>query len=155
MAGTRKVLERLPEDKFGWKPSEKSGTTVWLAGHVANLPQWLSMTLGTEELDINPVGEQPPRPRPPANREELLALFDKNSAEARRTLASASDEDLMKPWTLLSAGQKLFTMPRVAVVRSFMMNHLIHHRGQLTVYLRMTGAPVPGLYGPSADEGGF
>ncbi|MGE5114118.1 MAG: DinB family protein [Acidobacteriaceae bacterium] len=155
MAGTRKVLERVPEDKLGWKPHEKSGTLGWLAAHVARLPQWASMTLTTEELDNSPPGGEPPRPNLPTSRQELLDWFDKLSLEARNALANASDEDMLKGWTLLKGGQKLFTMPRAAVLRSFVMNHLIHHRGQLTVYLRMNGAPLPGLYGPSADEDGF
>ncbi len=155
MAGTRKVLERVPEDKFGWKPTEKSGTMIWLAGHVANLPQWLSMAFATDELDINPVGTEQPRPTMPSNRSELLALFEKNSLEARKALEGASDQDMMKPWKLLNAGQQIFTMPKAAVVRAFVMNHMIHHRGQLTMYLRMNGAPLPALYGPSADETGF
>lgn len=155
MDGTRKVLERVPEDKFSWKPSEKSGTMAWLAGHVARLPQWASMMLACEELDINPPGGAPSRPGPPANRQELLDWFDKHSGEASQALASASDEALMKPWTLLNSGERIFVMPRIAVLRAFVMNHLIHHRGQLTVYLRMNNATLPPLYGPTADGGGF
>lgn len=155
MDGTRKVLERVPEDKFSWKPAEKSGTMAWLAGHVARLPQWATMALSTEELDINPPGGAPPRPAPPASREELLEWFDRYSSEARQALASATDEALMKPWTLLNSGERIFAMPRMAVLRSFVMNHLIHHRGQLTVYLRMNNATLPPLYGPTADGGGF
>ncbi len=155
MAGTRKVLERVPEDKLGWKPSEKSGTMAWLAGHVARLPQWASMTLSMDELDISPPGAEQPRPVLPATRQELLDWFDKYREEGRQALASASDETLLKPWSLLKSGERIFTMPRIAVLRSFVMNHLIHHRGQLTVYLRLNGAPLPALYGPSADETGF
>jgi uncharacterized damage-inducible protein DinB len=155
MAGTRKVLERVPEDKLGWKPHEKSGTLGWLAAHVARLPQWASMALTTEELDISPPGGEPPRPSLPTSRQQLLDWFDELSSEARNALANASDEDMLKGWTLLKGGEKIFTMPRLAVLRSFVMNHLIHHRGQLTVYLRMNGAPLPALYGPSADEAGF
>ncbi len=155
MEGTRRVLERVPEDKLGWKPSEKSGTMGWLAGHVAHLPQWASMTLSTKELDISPPGSEPPLPELPKNRQDLLDWFDKYSAEARQALASASDEAMMEPWALLKGGQRIFSMPRIAVLRAFVMNHLIHHRGQLTVYLRMNGAPLPPLYGPTADEAGF
>jgi uncharacterized damage-inducible protein DinB len=154
MDGTRKVLERVPEDKFSWKPSEKSGTMAWLAAHVARLPQWTSMMLASEELDMNPAGGAPPRPVLPMNRQELLDWFDKYSGEARQALASATDEALMKPWTLLNSGERIFVMPRIAVLRAFVMNHLIHHRGQLTVYLRMNNATLPPLYGPTADGGG-
>jgi uncharacterized damage-inducible protein DinB len=155
MEGTRKVLERVPEDKLGWKPTEKSGTMGWLAGHVAHLPQWASMTLSTSELDISPSGAESPKPELPQSRQDLLNWFDKYSAEARQALASASDQALMEPWKLLKGGEQLFSMPKIAVIRSFVMNHLIHHRGQLTMYLRMNGAPLPALYGPSADESGF
>jgi uncharacterized damage-inducible protein DinB len=155
MAGTRRVLERVPEDKLAWKPAEKSGSMAWLAGHVAQLPQWASMILSTSELDINPPGAEPPKTELPNSRQDLLDWFDKYSAEARQALAAASDQALMEPWTLLKAGERLFSMPKIAVLRSFVMNHVIHHRGQLTVYLRLNGAPLPALYGPSADEAAF
>jgi uncharacterized damage-inducible protein DinB len=152
MARTRKTLERVPEDKFGWKPHEKSGTLGWLAGHVATLPNLAVKTIGTDQLDFSPPGGPAYQPPKIANRRELLEAFDKSSAEARAALAGASDEHLTKQWSLLMGGQTLFTMPRVAVLRSFVMNHLIHHRAQLTVYLRLLDVPVPALYGPSADE---
>jgi uncharacterized damage-inducible protein DinB len=156
MNNTRRVLERVPEDKFGWKPHDKSGTMGWLAAHVASLGQWASITMETEDLDFAPKdGSQQKAPEPPRDRKELLELFEKHSTAGRKAISEASDADLMKPWTLLKGGEKLFTMPKVAVLRGFVMNHMIHHRGQLTVYLRLTGAPVPGLYGPSADEGSF
>ncbi len=113
------------------------------------------MTLTTEELDINPPSGEPPRPNLPTTRQELLDWFDKHSAEAREALASVSDEELIKPWSLLKEGQRVFTMPRIAVLRAFVMNHLIHHRGQLTVYLRMNHCSLPPLYGPTADGDGF
>ena len=153
MQNTRKTLERVPEDKWGWKPHEKSGTVGWLAGHIATLPEWLTTTIKTEQLDYAPVGGQTWTPPKTDNKAELLAVFDKTSAEARRALANVSDADLMKGWTLLAGGQEIFTMPRIACIRGFVMNHLIHHRAQLTVYYRLLGVPVPGLYGPSADEG--
>jgi uncharacterized damage-inducible protein DinB len=154
MANTRKTLERVPDEKFGWKPHEKSGTMGWLANHLATLPTWTGYTLNQDSLDLAPTGGSPPRPEPPTSREELLKLFDKNAAEARATIAGASDADFFKPWSLLSGGATLFTMPKVAVLRGFVMNHLIHHRGQLSVYLRLNDIPVPALYGPSADEDG-
>jgi uncharacterized damage-inducible protein DinB len=152
MANTRKVLERVPDEKWNWKPHDKSGTAGWLAAHVGTVPGWLTMTLNSESLDYAPIdgpGYTPPKIE---NSKELLAAFDKESAEARAALAKASDQDMMQNWSLLAGGKEIFTMPRVACVRGMIMNHLIHHRGQLTVYLRLLNVPVPGLYGPSADE---
>lgn len=153
MAGTRKTLERVPEDKFAWRPHEKSSTMADLATHVANVPNWATMTIQTEHLDIAPPGEEPYREPAAQSREELLAKFDAGVAAARAALGGASDEHLLAPWSLLAGGKTFFTMPRAAVLRSFVMNHMIHHRAQLTVYLRLNDVPVPALYGPSADEG--
>lgn len=155
MANTRKTLERVPDDKLGWKPHEKSGTMGWLAGHVANLPSWASVTIGQSEFDLAPQGAPPPQAPTPNSRKELLDSFDKNVAAARASISAASDEHLMKPWTLLRGGQQIFSMPRSAVLRSFVLNHLIHHRAQLGVYLRLNNIPVPAIYGPSADEDAF
>lgn len=155
MANTRKTLERVPEGKFDWKPHPKSGSMVWLAGHVANLPSWINITFDQDSLDLEPGGVQPAPPAPPKSTAELLAMFDKNLAAARKSLAGVSDEHLMKPWTLLKNGKALLTLPRIAVLRGFILNHMIHHRAQLCVYLRLNDVPVPGLYGPSADEGAF
>jgi len=152
MQNTRKVLERCPDEKWNWKPHEKSGTLGWLAGHVATMVDWLPTTLTTEELDYAPVGGPSWQPPKIDNRKELLAVFDKNVTASRAALAEVSDADLMKNWKLLAGGQEIFTMPRVACIRGMVMNHLIHHRAQLTVYYRLLGVPVPGLYGPSADE---
>ena len=153
MASTRKTLERCPDEKWNWKPHEKSGTLGWLAGHVGTVPEWISMTINTQELDYAPVGGPAFEPPKISNSRELLAAFDKGSAEARAALAKVSDADIMKGWKLLAGGQEIFTMPRVACIRSMCLNHMIHHRAQLTVYFRLLGVPVPGLYGPSADEG--
>ena len=152
MAGTRKTLERVPEDKFGWKPHPKSGSMGWLATHVANLPGWVTMTLEKDSLDLAPAGQPPQRTKPVDSREQLLAKFDENVAAARKALEAASDEAMRQPWSLLQNGQTIFTMPKAAVLRSVVFNHLLHHRGQLTVYLRLNDIPVPALYGPSADE---
>jgi uncharacterized damage-inducible protein DinB len=151
-ANTRKTLERVPDDKWDWKPHDKSGTLGWIASHVATLPDWTAMTINTEQLDVAPVngpGYTTPKTN---NRAEILAAFDKFTAGARAALAGVSDDHLMKPWALLAGGQVIFSMPRVAVLRGMCFNHLIHHRGQLTVYLRLLGQPLPALYGPSADE---
>jgi len=154
MKNTRTTLERVPDDKWGWKPHEKSGTVGWLASHIATLPTWLSVTIQTTELDYAPVNGPKWEPPKITNSKELLAEFDKGAAEARTALANVSDNDLMVGWTLLAGGQKIFTMPRIACIRGFVMNHLIHHRAQLGVYFRLLNIPVPALYGPSADEGG-
>jgi uncharacterized damage-inducible protein DinB len=152
MQNTRKVLERIPEDKWDWKPHTKSGTVGWLAGHIATLPGWAAMTINTEQLDYAPVDGPSYQPPKMSNRKELLAEFDKCVAETRAALSTVSDEEIMKGWTLLKGGKTIFTMPRVACIRGMVFNHLIHHRAQLTVYYRLLGIPVPGLYGPSADE---
>ena len=156
MANTRKTLERVPEDKFDWKPHAKSGSMIWLAGHVANIPGWAKETVERDTLDIAPSGQPPTPPPAPRSRKELLELFDKNVTAGRAALAAANDDaHWMKPWSLLSGGKMILTMPRVAVMRGFVMNHLIHHRAQLGVYLRLNDVPVPAIYGPSADEGTF
>jgi len=153
MQNTRKTLERVPDDKWNWKPHEKSGTIGWLAGHVATLPGWATMTINTTEFDYAPAsGKSDYQPPKTGNRSELLAAFDKESSAARAALASVSDQDLLKTWKLLAGGQEIFAMPRIAVLRGVVMNHLIHHRAQLTMYFRLLNIPVPGLYGPSADE---
>ncbi len=148
MANTRKSLERVPEDKLGWKPHPKSQTMRRLAAHVANLPTWVVMAIQRDALDITP----PYRMPEPETCAALLAMFDHNVAEARAAIAGAADEHLLKTWTLLVGGREIFTLPRAAVLRSMVMNHLIHHRAQLCLYLRLNDVPVPGLYGPSADE---
>jgi uncharacterized damage-inducible protein DinB len=153
MQNTRKTLERIPDEKWNWKPHEKSGTLGWLAGHVGTVPEWIAMTIKTQELDYAPVNGPAYEPPKISNRTELLAAFDKAAAEARAALAGVSDQDILKNWKLLAGGQEIFTLPRIACIRGMCLNHLIHHRGQLTVYFRLIGVPVPGLYGPSADEG--
>jgi len=153
MQNTRKTLERCPDEKWNWKPHEKSGTVGWLAGHIATMPGWVAMTINTEELDYAPVDGPSYQPPKIENKRALLTELDKNVAEARAALASVSDAEMMKGWKLLAGGKEIFTMPRVACIRGMVMNHIIHHRAQLTVYYRLLGVPVPGLYSPSADEG--
>jgi uncharacterized damage-inducible protein DinB len=149
MATTRRTLERVPDDKFGWKPHQKSFSMGDLATHVANLPSWTVITIDQDAFDLSAPFESPKATR----RADLLRLFDANVAAARAKLAGAGDGTLTGSWTLRSGSQVHFTMPRVAVLRSFVMNHLIHHRAQLGVYLRLNDVPVPESYGPSADEG--
>ncbi|MBO0858740.1 MAG: DinB family protein [Chloracidobacterium sp.] len=155
MSNTRKVLERVPDDKFDWKPHEKSGTLGWLANHLANLPSWTIFTINQDSLDLEPKDGESFKWEGKGSREELLGVFDDNMAAARAAIAGASDQELLKPWTLLKGGVTLMTLPKIAVLRGFVMNHIIHHRGQFTVYLRLNDIPVPSIYGPSADEGAF
>jgi len=153
MANTRKTLERIPDDRLGWKPHEKSMALGRLAGHLAEMVGWATAGIEKDFVDFAPVGGQPMQPTIAKSRQEVLELFDKNVKEGRAAIAKASDEHLMKNWSLLRSGQTLMTMPRTAVLRSFVMNHIIHHRAQLGVYLRLNNIPVPSIYGPSADEG--
>lgn len=152
MANTRKFLARVPDDRFDFQPHPKSFTMGKLAQHLATTPSWMVETMATDSLDYAPPGE-PPMSLPEAqNQVQLLEIFDEGVARARAALANATDERLLQPWTLLGGGTLVFTMPRIAVIRSFVMNHTIHHRAQLGVYLRLNDIPVPGVYGPSADE---
>jgi uncharacterized damage-inducible protein DinB len=153
MTGARTTMERVPADKLDWQPHKKSMTFGRLTQHLAEIPQWAAMTVNTEELDIAPPGGPPFQPPPIGTKEEMLATFDKFVGEARAAIAGASDEHLMKSWSLLKGGEAMLTMPRIVVLRTFVMNHLIHHRAQLGVYLRLNDVPVPSIYGPSADEG--
>jgi uncharacterized damage-inducible protein DinB len=149
---TRKVLERCPEEKYGWKPHPKSFTMADLATHIANMPEWASMTVSQASFDYAPPGAPPYKQEPVKTRKELLEKFDAGIAKCRAAIVGASDEQLLAEWSLLGGGKPVFTMPRVAVLRSMILNHIIHHRGQMTVYLRLLDVPVPGAYGPSADE---
>lgn len=153
MAGTRKTLERVPEDKLDWRPHEKSTTMAGLATHIANMLNWATLTLTQDSFDFQPEGSEPYREEAVKSRAELLEKFDKALASARAALAETSDEAMMKNWSLLKGGNAVFTMPRIACLRGMIFNHIIHHRAQLCVYFRMNDVPVPALYGPSADEG--
>jgi uncharacterized damage-inducible protein DinB len=149
MENTRKSLERVPEDKFSFKPHPKSMTLGALATHLATINHWAEAILGLDSFDVSTA---PPNPEL-KSRAEVLAAFDKNTAIARKAIADATDAHLLKPWTLTAGSKTVLMMPRVAVVRSFLLNHTIHHRAQLGVYLRLNDVPVPSIYGPSADEG--
>ena len=153
LAATRRCLERVPNAKLTFKPHERSFSAGELLGHLAQLPQWGVMTFDRDELDIEPEGE-PPYKRPPVTSvADELTSFDRRAEELKLWLAKTDDAAMMKPWMLLKAGKTILTLPKIAVYRSFVMNHMIHHRGQLSVYLRMMDVPVPSVYGPSADEG--
>ena len=149
MSNTRKLLNCLPENISDYKPHAKSMPLNRLAGHVAELPSWIVSTIDLDVLDLQP-GMQPYMPK---TKKEVLENFDKNVAAARPKILSASDEHLAKTWTLRFAGKEVLSMPRTAILRGVILNHLIHHRAQLGVYLRLNNIPVPSVYGPSADEG--
>ncbi len=153
VVGTRKTLERVPEGKPDWAPHPKSMKMGRLAGHLAELPGWIAQIISEDSLDVRPAGGSQRQPFVMKSRGELLDKFDSSVKAGRAALAAASDETLLGKWTLLAGGQTVFSMPRLAVLRSFVLSHIIHHRAQLGVYLRMNDVPVPSLYGPSADEG--
>lgn len=155
MTSTRKLLACVPDDKLDYKPHEKSMALGRLAGHVAELPSWASHTIALDELDITPKPGADFKAYAAPSREDLLNTFDKNVAEARKALEGASDEHLAKIWKLIFQGKSVIAMPRASVLRFVVMNHLIHHRAQLGVYLRLNDVAIPGMYGPSADEGKF
>ena len=152
MATTRSLLERVPEASAAWKPHPKSTSLGDLAAHVVSLSGWASAILTLPELDLNPPGGPGFTPPTFGTTEALLRQFDENVRGARATIAATSDQDMMVSWSLKNAGHAIFSMPRIAVFRSFMMNHVIHHRGQLSVYLRLNDVPLPSIYGPTADS---
>lgn len=148
-ATTRRVLDRVPEDMFDWRPHEKSFSLGQLALHVATIPGALAEVSSLEEFQTN--GRNFPRPSP-ESKAELLAALDRSLAQAHEIVGAMDGESLAAPWKMLDGEKVLLTIPRSAFLRSIMLNHWYHHRGQLTVYLRQTGALVPSVYGPSADE---
>jgi uncharacterized damage-inducible protein DinB len=151
MATTRRLLDRVPEAEFAWKPHDKSYSLGALAAHLANIPTWTTAVVELETFDLSGVAADA-TPRFPTSRDGLLSMFDKNVADARAKITSKTDPELFTPWTLKKAGHVLLTVPRIAAIRSFVMNHSIHHRGQLSVYLRLRNVPLPMMYGPTADE---
>lgn len=151
---TRRVLEQVPEGRGEWKPHEKSMPLGTLAGLVASMPSWLAMIVQTEDLDLNPPGGSSPSQTPPRTRAELVSAHDKGVAESREALRQVSEDRLLQPWKLLVSGKVVMEEPRHVVLWDTLM-HLSHHRGQLTVYLRLNGATVPSVYGPTADDPRF
>jgi len=148
MANTRRTLERVPDEKLAFKPHEKSYSLLQLAGHLSNIPSWTPMILIEDGIDMSGPFERDE----PTSVSEVLADFDKNVAAARAILEAATAEDLGSPWSLKQGGEVVFTMPKGSTFRLWIFNHMVHHRAQLTVYLRLLDLPVPALYGPSADE---
>ena len=148
MAITRKVIERLSEDKYDWAPHEKSMRGSRLASHIVELVGWGTGTINQDSINL--AGHQPFNA---ASESELLSAFDKNVEECRKALENASDATFMESWSLRRGRSVLLIMPKIAVFRTLILNHIIHHRGQMSVYLRLTDTPVPSIYGSSADEG--
>ena len=150
MANTRKALERVDESKFGWQPHEKSMTYGRLASHIAEIPGWMSAILDMDLFDM----DSSQAALDAKTTAELLKTFDEGVRAGRAGLKAATNEKLFTMWEMRMDGNPFIKMPRIAVLRTWVFSHIIHHRGQLSVYLRMNGAPVPALYGPSADEEG-
>jgi len=151
---TRRHLERVPMDKLDFKPHEKSMTLGWLATFTAILPSWGSLTLAQNEFDVAPPGGSQEDYTIAKSTDALLALFDRNISGVREALARVTDDQLDEPWSLKAAGHTVFSQPRGLVYRTFIVNHLVHHRAQLGVFLRMLGVAVPAVYNDSADEKG-
>jgi uncharacterized damage-inducible protein DinB len=149
MAATRKLLERIPEDRLTWKPHDKSRSLGALGQHLANLPHWGALILerfNVDLVDVPSFGDEP------ASRTAILSAFDDSRAKTRKLL-DKTDAELAAMWSLKREGQELFSLPKSAAFRTFVLSHIVHHRGQLSVYLRLNDIAVPALYGPSADEG--
>jgi uncharacterized damage-inducible protein DinB len=152
--GNRRALERVPEGRPDWKPHEKSMPLGYLSTLVATMPSWIAMTITQDELDLSPPGGSKYQPPSTSTTRELLQALDDSLAQARQALKKTTDAHLMTHWRLLVAGNVVMEAPRHVVIRDTFA-HLAHHRGQLTVYLRLNGAPVPAIYGPSADDSTF
>jgi len=155
MATTRKHLERVPDEKLSWGPHDKSMTMGHLAGHLAESVSWGPMMLNSDSMDFDSPEMQDYKPPAYESRAAILEAFDTNVALTREALASKNDEEWMAMWTMKKGEKVLSSMPKVAVVRAFLMSHNVHHRGQLSVYLRMCDVAVPQTYGPTADETDF
>ena len=152
MAGTRRVLQSVTDSILDWKAHEKSNSVGWVASHLADIPSWADVCINQDSFDVAPPGQPPHQTVILSSVEEILAVFDKHVELARDVIAAADDDQYLMPWSLLKGGEVQLTLPRIAVVRSFILNHNIHHRAHLCVYLRLNDLPVPGLYGPSADD---
>jgi uncharacterized damage-inducible protein DinB len=152
VAVTRKVFDRLPDLAFAWKPHERSMSLGALATHLAQIPHWGTTILQQDGYDMPPDARLP-GDYSKASKAEVIEMFDGHTSEVRRTLLGMTDAELYAPWSLTSGGSVVMSLPKISALRRFLLNHLVHHRGQLTVYLRMHNVPLPPLYGPTADEG--
>jgi uncharacterized damage-inducible protein DinB len=148
-ATTRRLLERVPSQALAWTPHRKSMPLGRLATHIAEIPGWVGSIVEQDEFDIGASGYVPPTL---ASAEEIVAMFDRNVAMATESLKRQADGRLLAAWRLKKNGQLVVEMPRLGMIRAFLMNHLIHHRGQLSVYLRLQDVPLPSIYGPTADQ---
>ena len=148
VATTRKLLERLPDERLAWKPHPKSMSLGGLGTHLANLPTWAGNILNEPFFDLAGMTIATEK----TSRDDILETFDENTKRAREMM-DKTDAEYVARWSLRRGGQEMFNLPRIAALRSFVMNHIIHHRGQLSVYLRLNDIPVPPIYGPTADEG--
>lgn len=148
-ATTRRMLERVPEDRLGWQPHEKSMSLARLAGHLANLFTWSQVIFEEDGLDLGGDFTPPPVPE---NRRQILDAFDTNIAACKERIAAADDARLMETWTMRHGERVLARLPRASALRSWVFNHALHHRGQLSVYLRLLDVPLPQVYGPTADD---
>ena len=146
---TRKILKIVPLEKGDWKPHAKNFSLLQLATHVAEIPSYLTMTISQDELDF---AKSNYKPTVPASNAELLSIFEKNLKNAEDALINCSDKEMQKNWTMRSGDKIFFSSPKVSVIRGLCMNHLVHHRAQLGLYLRLLDIPIPGSYGPSADD---
>jgi uncharacterized damage-inducible protein DinB len=153
--GTRRALEQVPEGRYDWRPHPKSMPFGYLAALVATMPRWIDYMINRDELDFAPKGTNDAKPPELRTAKELVAWFDESVEKARAALKSTTDDHLMTTWKLKAGGYLISELPRYVNIRNGVFNHLAHHRGQMTVYLRLNEAKVPGLYGPSADERGF
>lgn len=151
VAGARTLLEAVPDDRLDWRPHDRSWTLGELATHISNLPSWTIATLSVSEFDISPAEGGPPPMTALGSSAELVEALDGSAAAARAAIEESTEEEMRGPWTMLVAGEPRFTLPKAVVLRTFIMDHLIHHRAQLGVYLRMLDVPVPQLFGPTAD----
>ena len=149
MATTRKLLERIPDDKLSWKPHEKSMSLGGLGTHLGNIPNWAGTILNEASFDL---AGAPPNLQALTSRAAIVDAFDQAAAKTRAAM-DKTDGEYLSPWALKRGGQEMFSMPRVAAFRTFVLYHIVHHRGQLSVYLRLNSIPVPPIYGPTADEG--
>ena len=150
IGSTRHLLERVPDAAFGWRPHDRSTAMGELAAHIVDLPRWVTVVMTCQSFDLSADADEM-RPRGTST-VQLLSRFDATVREARARLVGAVDGTLCEPWTLTRGKHDLFTMPRIVMMRHLVLNHLVHHRGQLTVYLHMHDIPVPALYGTSADD---
>ena len=150
-ATTKRVLERVPEDKLSWKPHEKSFSLGQLALHVATTPGNIANLVTADEVELPASFEQSEA----QSKEEMLAAHEESVAKAKQYLSGLSDEAAMATWRVVSGGNEVMAAPRIGMIRSLMLNHWYHHRGQLSVYLRLLNVPVPPIYGPTADENPF